>query len=96
MVKQERHCYSLTCKKDEVWKIIKRHRPVHPECHVDAIAKKAGHTVIHLPVAHGELNLTEMMWAQMKRYLKTHNVKFTLKELEKLTHEAFTEITPQW
>ena len=41
------------------------------------------------------MGANETIWAQMK-HIKTHNVKFTLKELEKLTHEAFTEITPQW
>ena len=49
------------CKKDEVWKIVKR--PVHPECIVDVTAKKAGHTVVRLPVAHCELNPIEMMGA---------------------------------
>ena len=72
---------------------MKTHRPVHPEYFVDDIAKQAGHEVVHLPVAHYELNPIEMAWLQMKHYIKTHNMKFTLSEMERLIHIGFTTVT---
>ena len=61
---------------------------------MDDVAKQAGHEVVGLPVAHCELNPIEMAWSQMKHYIKTHNLKFTLREMERLTHIAFTAVTP--
>ena len=66
----------------------------YPEYFVDDVAKQAGHEVVRLPVAHCELNPIEMAWSQMKHYIKTHNLKFTLSEMEWLTHIAFTTVTP--
>ncbi len=58
------------------------------------MAKSAGHEVVRLPVAHFELNPIEMAWAQMKNYIRKNNIKFTLTEVERLTHTAFTVVTP--
>ena len=85
--------YPDKCLKTEIWSIVKTHRPVHPEYFVDDIAKQAGHEVVRLPVAHCELNPIEMAWSQMKHYIKTHNTKFTLSEMERLTHIGFTAVT---
>ena len=86
--------YPDKCLKTEIWSIVKTHRPIHPEYFVDDEAKQAGHEVVRLPVAHCELNPIEMAWSQMKHYIKTHNLKFTLSEMERLTHIAFTAVTP--
>ena len=40
-------------------------------------AKQHGHTVLHLPVAHCELNLIELAWASVKGYMAKHNVNST-------------------
>ena len=86
--------YPDKCLKTEIWSIVKTHRPIHPEYFVDDVANQAGHEVVRLPVAHCELNPIEMAWSQMKHYIKTHNLKFTLSEMERLTHIAFTADTP--
>ena len=49
---------------------------------------------MRLPVAHCELNPIEMAWSQVKHFIRTHNTKFTLTEMERLTHCAFEEVTP--
>ncbi len=82
------------CLKKKIWEIVKSHRPINPEYVVDHLAKSAGHEVVRLPVAHCELNPIEMAWAQMKNYIKKNNIKFTLSEIERLTHTAFTVVTP--
>ena len=84
--------YPDKCLKTEIWSIVKTHRPIHPEYFVDDVANQAGHEVVRLPVAHCELN-PEMAWSQMKHYIKTHNLKFTLSE-KRLTNIAFTAVTP--
>ena len=86
--------YPDKCLKTLIWSIVKIHRPVHPEYFVDDVAKQAGHEVVCLPVAHCELNPIEMAWSQMKYYIKTHKLKFTLSEMERLAHIAFTAVTP--
>ena len=79
----------------QIWSIVKCHRPVHPEYHVDDVAKQAGHKVVCLPVAHSELNPIKMAWSQMKHFSQSHNKKFTLTEVERLTHLDFDEVTPE-
>ena len=81
------------CLKTKIWSIAKTHRPVHSEYYVYDIAEQTGHEVVHLPAAHSELNPIEMAWSQIKHYTKTHNTKFTLSEMEWLTHIAFTAVT---
>ena len=72
---------------------------VSPKMHyekyyVDEAAQQTGHEIVRLPVAHCELNPIEMAWSQMKHFIWTHNTKFTLTEVERLTHLAFDEVTP--
>ena len=86
--------YPEKCLKSDIWSIVKRHRPDQPEYHVDETAKQSGHEVVRLPVAHCELNPIEMAWSQVKHFIRTHNTKFTLTEMERLTHRAFEEVTP--
>ena len=61
---------------------------------MDAVAK-AGHEVLRLPVTHCELNPFEMARSQMKYFIKTHNTKFTLTDMERLTHEGFGVVIPE-
>ena len=81
--------------KSEIWAIVEVNRPSTPEYVVDELASQAGHEVVRLPVAHCELNPIEKAWAQVKHHIKTHNTKFTLSEMERLTHEAFQVVTPE-
>ena len=45
----------------------------------DKIAKKYGHEVVRLPVAHCELNPIELAWAVVKDYCRKNNQLFTIK-----------------
>ena len=44
----------------------------------DKIAKKYGHEVVRLPVAHCELNPIELAWAVVKDYCRKNNQLFTI------------------
>ncbi len=59
-LKQKEIVYPQKCLKKKIWEIVKSHRPIHPEYAVDQVAKSAGHEVVHLPVAHCELNPIEI------------------------------------
>ncbi|XP_062520191.1 uncharacterized protein LOC134195205 [Corticium candelabrum] len=58
-------------------------------------AKACGHIVLRSPVAHCELNPIELVWADVKRYLKVHNKTFKLADLEQLVPDAFQSVTPE-
>ena len=45
---------------------------------IHEIGKAAGHEVVRLPLYHCELNSIEMVWAQVKGYIRVHNTKFIL------------------
>ena len=40
-----------------------------PKYAVDEMAKAAGHEVVRLPPYHCEINLMELAWSQLKRYI---------------------------
>ena len=46
--------------------------------------------VVHLPVAHCELNPIELVWANAKEYVRKHNKKFTMAKIEQLMPEETT------
>ena len=76
---------------------------------IDQLAKQYGEEhgkeilVLRTPVAYCELNPIEMVWAQVKRYIKVNNgavdekdkAKFTLKNVMELGREAFKKVTPE-
>ncbi len=48
----------------------------------NVLAQQHGHEVVHLPVAHCELNPIELAWAVVKDYCRKHNETFTLRGIE--------------
>lgn len=54
------------------------------------IAAKYNLKILFLPVAHPELNPIEMIWSQLKHYLKKKNVNYKLAELENHAEEFFS------
>ena len=55
-----------------------------------------GHEVVRLSVAHCELNPIEMAWAQqVKGYVRDHNCRFTLTEVERIVNEGFGCVIPE-
>ena len=56
----------------------------------DKIAKKYGHEVVRLPVAHCEL-----AWAVVKDYCRKNNQLFTLKGIKDLIPNGLLQATPE-
>ena len=57
-------------------------------------ANQYGHEVIHLPIAHRELNPIELAWAVVKDYCRKNNELFTLKGIEALVPQGFQQCSP--
>ena len=72
----------------ELYQIIKsfHNTPVYA---VDELVKASDHVVLRLPPYHCELNPIELVWSQVKGYVKENNKKFTLTEVKRLVHEGF-------
>lgn len=49
---------------------------------VELISEKYGHTILRLPPYHCKLNITEMIWNILKRYVTCKNKSFKLKQCE--------------
>ena len=49
--------------------------------------------MLHLPIAHCELNPIELAWASVKGYVAKHNKDFNMKETERLTVDGFKHTT---
>lgn len=60
----------------------------------DIEAQAQGHEVVHLPVAHCELNPIELAWANVKEYVRKHNQQFTMAEVQQLTPTGIGVTTP--
>lgn len=85
----KKHQYNQT---DIKMQLVKQNRPV-PLYLVDEVIHKHGHEVLHLPVAHCELNPIELAWASMKGYVAKHNRDYNLREVQRLTPEGFKHTT---
>ena len=59
---------------------------------VSKTTKEAGHTVLCLPPYHCDLNLIELIWSQLKRYVAANNVTFKLPDVQKLANLCESEI----
>ena len=69
-----------------------QHRPTTTNL-TDEAAQQHGHTVLHLSIAHCELNPIELAWALVKGYIAKHNKDFNLKQIERLTPAGFEHTT---
>ncbi|XP_063897313.1 uncharacterized protein LOC135118660 [Helicoverpa armigera] len=84
--------YNESYTKPQLYELIKRHKPV-PQYEIDNLLRDNGHTVLRLPPYHCDLNVIEMIWSSMKRFVAEHNIGKSDAEMPQLIAEAFTKIT---
>lgn len=84
--------------KPELYNIIKIHKPRYKKIfQIDEIINSMGHDVLRLPPYHPDLNPIENVWAAMKEYVGSRNVKFNLADVTALTDDFFQQFTvDQW
>ncbi|GJQ74188.1 hypothetical protein Trydic_g19101 [Trypoxylus dichotomus] len=68
-------------------------KPQYDKSRIDEFAKEKGHEVLRLPPYHCELNPIEMVWAQLKNYVRMNNTTFKVKDMEQLIRRAYSTVT---
>jgi transposase len=82
-------------RKSELLEIVKKNSDGTRKYEIDELAKERGHKVIRQPPYHCHFNPIELIWANIKGKVASRNKTFTIKEVEKLTHDAVNEISIQ-
>ena len=94
--------YSEKCLKCQIWEILESNRPQNSIYVIEdtlihitkshyvwilVISTYVGHEVVRFPVVHCKLNPIEMVWAQVKGYVRDYNQKkFTLVEVQRVVN----------
>ncbi|KAI5752371.1 hypothetical protein M8J77_021385 [Diaphorina citri] len=81
-------------RKIELLELVKRNKPPSPRYIIDELAAKYGHKIVRLPPYHCQFNPIELIWANVKGYVRRNNTHFTFADVERLTYEAIERITP--
>lgn len=79
----------------ELYHLIKLHKPPIPTYVIDSKATELGFTVIRLPPYHCHYNPIEMVWSQLKSFVKERNKTFKIKDVKDLFFEAIDTVTPE-
>lgn len=83
--------------KVELYELILRNKDRHIRYVIDEILAEKGHTVIRLPPYHPELNSIELIWAELKNWVASHNTTFNVNDVMKLCEKKFSEIgSAEW
>lgn len=61
---------------------------------IDEVARQRGIILISLPPYHYELNPLNLIWGQIKCYVKENMKSFKIKKIKQLIREAFYTVTP--
>lgn len=61
--------------------------------YLDDQTKKKGHCILRLPPYHCNLNPIEMVWAQLKNYIRQNNTTFKKDDMIPLIDRAYQSIS---
>jgi hypothetical protein len=79
--------------KTELYTLIRLHKPRHKRYILDDLLSAHGHTVLHLPPYHPDLNAIENIWGNVKQWVGQRNVTFKLDDVWQLCEQRFAEIS---
>jgi transposase len=77
----------------DLYNLIKEHMLHHPTTHIDEVLAEQGHSVLHLPPHHLDLNPKELIWATIKDWIAVNNTTLKLEDVTHLTKEGSASIT---
>ena len=60
---------------------------------VDEMLKEHGHCAITLPHYHADLNVTELIWGDIKGFVARNNLPFKFRDVKELIELAFEQVT---
>jgi len=81
--------------KPQLYKIILQHKPLYVKYVLDSILEEEGHSVLRLPPYHPDLNPIEMIWADVKNFIASHNTTFKISDVQKVCEDKFSSITQE-
>ena len=79
--------------KVELLQLVKQHQRA-PVYVVDEMAKQRGHEVLRLAPYNCDLNPIELIWAQVKGYVRQHNKTGQMSSIQDLVAAAVDQVTP--
>jgi transposase len=79
--------------KVELLEIIKKEKNNYEKKIVNKLAAEYGVTILRLPPYHCELNLIELVWAQVKGHVARHNESFKMADIKKLFSDGLKLVT---
>jgi hypothetical protein len=79
--------------KPDLYELTKTHKPMYNTYKIDRILAEHGYSVLWLPPYHPELNLTELIWATVKKWIADRNVTFKMEDVIKLADEKLASIS---
>lgn len=79
--------------KVELYALVRLQKPPTPTYVIDKKASELGFKVIRLPPYHCHYNPIEMVWANLKNYVKVRNTTFKLADIENLFRESVVNFT---
>ena len=81
--------------KPKLYDIIKLYKPRFRSYEIDKMADEFGHSVVRLPPYHCEFNPIELIWAQVKDFVRKRNTKFTMGHLLQTFKDGVDSITSE-
>lgn len=75
-----------------LYTLVQQNKPATPTYVIDEMAHSYGHEVIRLPPYHCHFNPIELVWADVKFYVRNNNKSFTVTEVERLFREGVAKI----
>ena len=80
--------------KRELLHIVNENKEKYLKYVIDEMVRKAGLQLLRLPPYHCELNPIEMVWSQLKHFIKMNNTTFKKDEVLKLITKGYELISP--
>lgn len=83
------------CHKKELLALVNSVRPLFSVARhkIDEMAKKKGVKIVNLPPFHYELNPLNLVWTQIKYYVRSNLGSFKIKKIKELIKEGFHSIS---
>ena len=62
---------------------------------LDGLAAEEGHQVVRLPAYHCDLNPIELIWSQLKGFVRSRNATGRMDDIERPLQEGFQAVTTE-
>ncbi|KAJ8315588.1 hypothetical protein KUTeg_007738 [Tegillarca granosa] len=73
------------------------HNIIYMDETIDYTLREHGHKILRLPPYHADLNPIELIWADLKSYVASQNLKFKLSDLQQLAEKQLKDMsTEKW